>query len=94
MATTRRAVLLGGASSAALLAFPPARAAGPAAPAVPPEMFEPGIQAMADTVRSIVDMLKPSIVGVDYSDLRAVLQQGGRGAFGQGIVAGAAADRQ
>lgn len=85
MQVTRRSVLLGGASSAALIGLPGAVRASPA-PAIPPELFEPGIEAMADTVRAIVDMLKPSIVGVDYTDLQALLRAGGRGAFAQGAI--------
>lgn len=93
MQVTRRSVLLGGASSAALIGLPGTIRAAPV-PTLPPELFEPGIEAMADTVRAIVDMLKPSIVGVDITDLRAVLEAGARAGFGQGTVAGMAADRR
>ncbi len=78
MPVTRRSVLLGGASSVALISLPGAVRASPA-PTIPPELFEPGIDAMAETVRAIVDMLKPSIVGVDFADLQAVLRAGGCG---------------
>lgn len=92
---TRRAVLRGGVSTAALLALLalPASARAPA-PTIPTKLYQPGIEAMAGTVKAIVDMLKPSIVGVDYTDLRAILQNGGRAAFGQGIMAGAVAYRR
>lgn len=55
-------------------------------PSVPPELYQPGIEAMADTVKAIVDMLKPSLVGVDLADLQAVLQGAGQGAFGQATI--------
>lgn len=81
---TRRAVLRGGVSAVVVLGLP-ARGAGPV-PSVPPELFQPGIEAMADTVKAIVDLLKPSLVGVDPADLRAVLQGAGQGAFGQATI--------
>lgn len=81
---TRRAVLRGGVSAVVVLGLP-ARGAGPVT-SVPPEFFQPSIEAMADTVKAIVDLLKPSIVGVDLADLQAVLQRSGKGAFGQATV--------
>ncbi|TGD41580.1 hypothetical protein EEB11_17930 [Pseudotabrizicola sediminis] len=81
---TRRAVLRGGVSAVVVLGLP-TRGAGPM-PSVPPEFFQPGIEAMADTVKAIVELLKPSIVGVDPADLRAVLQGAGVGGFGQATI--------
>lgn len=81
---TRRTVLRGGVSAVVVLGLP-ARGAGPM-PTVPPELFQPGIEAMADTVKAIVELLKPSLVGVDLADLQAVLKRSGQGAFGQATI--------
>lgn len=83
-AITRRVFLRGGVSVAALLSLP-----GPASSSalpIPPAFFEPGAQAMADTMKAIVELLKPSIVGVDLADLEVVLRNGGQGAFGQATI--------
>lgn len=81
---TRRGFLHGCVSVAALLSLP--GTASPSALPIPPAFFEPGAQAMADTVKAIVEMLKPSIVGVDLADLEAVLRNSGQGAFGQATI--------
>ena len=81
---TRRGFLRGGVSAAALLSLP--GTASPSELPIPPAFFEPGAQAMADTVKAVVELLKPSIVGVDLADLEAVLRNGGQGAFGQAII--------
>lgn len=81
---TRRGFLRGGVSAAALFSLP--ETAGSSTLPIPPELFQPGAQAMADTVKAIVELLKPSIVGVDLADLEAVLRNGGQGAFGQAII--------
>lgn len=81
---TRRGFLRGGVSVAALLSLPGTPSSSGLS--IPPAFFEPGTQAMADTVKAIVEMLKPSIVGVDLADLEAVLRNGGQGAFGQATI--------
>lgn len=81
---TRRSFLRGGVSVGALLSLPGAPSSSGLP--IPPAFFEPGAQAMADTVKAIVEMLKPSIVGVDLADLEAVLRNGGQGAFGQATI--------
>lgn len=82
MQMSRRSVLRGGASSLAMLALP-LRAGAQDLPNLD-ALYQPGVEAMADTVKAIVDMLKPGIIGVDMADIRAVLAGAGAGGFGQG----------
>lgn len=81
---TRRGFLRGGVSAAALFSLP-ATAAAPNIQ-IPSELYQPGVEAMAHTVKAIADLLRPSLIGVDLADLHAVLRNAGQGAFGQAII--------
>lgn len=87
METSRRSFLLGTVSTGALVAagWPLAEKAIPMAGNLLEALYEPGAQAMAAAVHSVVTLLHPMPFGVDLSDMRTVLEGGGRAGFGQGV---------
>ncbi|WP_157081284.1 hypothetical protein [Novosphingobium naphthalenivorans] len=51
-------------------------------------MSDPALNRMADVVRALVDIMQDRLPAVDFADERAVLKDGGFGAFGIGEASG------
>lgn len=84
MRITRRSFLLGGASIFAL-GIPYGRI--PATPPLP--VFDPAIASATNSIEAISKLVSQrGIIGLDFNDLRTVIQGGGYAVFGEGAATG------
>ena len=86
MPLSRRSFLFGGVSTAALLAMP--MRYGMAA-ALPRRAYDPALASAADAVEAISKLVtQRGIIGLDFGDVRTVLDDGGWAVFGEGSATG------
>ncbi|MET4702296.1 hypothetical protein ABIE65_005351 [Constrictibacter sp. MBR-5] len=85
MRITRRSFLLGSASTAALLWLPYHRLGA----AAPPPLYDPALASATGAVEAISKLVSArGIIGLDFGDVRTVLNDGRGAYYGEGSATG------